>query len=229
MKSEVLFFAAMCVLSLIQMPVYCFYKLKGKGRAYTISKCAGSLIFVLTALGSLFFSVPDAYSVLIIAAMLLSAAGDYLLSRTASHRLKIGGCTFAAAHICFIASFIYAAGFNWLSIPVVLALFAVELLAAKLLKLKSRGVGTEMSVYIIIVSAMAVSAVFMLVSDELRVPMSAAARIMTMLGSVMFLVSDLFWMTYGMIFSSAKASLKIANVLTYFPAQMLIAGALLFR
>ena len=229
MKSEMLFFAAMCALCLIQMPVYSFYKIKGKGTAYTVSKCAGSLVFVLTALGSLFFAKPDIYSFLIIAAMLLSAAGDYLLSRTASHRLKIGGCTFAAAHICFIASFIYAAGFNWLSIPVILAMFVIELLAAKLFRLKSRGVGTEMSVYIIIVTAMAVSAVFMLLADGLCVPVSRAAQIMTAIGAVMFLVSDIFWMTYGMIFSSAKASLKIANVFTYFPAQMLIAGALLFR
>ncbi len=228
MNAKVVFYIVMCLLLCVQMPVYSHYKVKGKGREYTLTKCAGSLVFTVTAIVGTVLT-PDVYSFLITAAMLLSAAGDYLLSRTSHHRLKAGGAAFAAAHLCFMAAFIYAAGFHWQTVPVTAALFAAELGAAKLIGMKNRGAGIGMAIYIVTVTMMAVSAGAMLLTEELTVPMSLTSQRMTAIGGVLFLVSDFFWMTYGMIFSKAKASLKIANVLTYFPAQILIAGALLFR
>ena len=228
-ESKILFFAVMCALMCVQMPVYCRFKLKGKSTAYTISKCAGSFIFLLTALGSLFFTHADTYVVLIIVSMALSLVGDYMLSRVGKHRLTIGGGFFAAAHICFTAAYIYASGFDPLSLVVIAAVFGLELLGAKALRLRNRGAGAGMAVYIISVTTMAVCAAFMLFTKQLNVEMSGTCRIMTAVGSLLFLISDCFWMTYRMIFSSGKPSLKIANVLTYFPAQMLIAGALLFK
>ncbi len=228
-EPKILFFAVMCVLICVQMPVYSHYKVQGKGRAYTLSKCAGSLIFVLTALGSLLFACVDTYSILIIIAMVLSAVGDYILACPEAHRLKIGGAVFGLAHVFFTAAFICAAGFNWLIIPIVAAVFALELYLAKVFNLKNRGAGASMAVYILTVTTMAVCSVFMLASSELRVSMSPASDWMTACGAVLFLVSDCFWMSYGMVFNKSKAWLKVANVLTYFPAQILIAGALLFR
>jgi len=223
------FFIVMCLLSCIQMPIYCYFKVKGKGKSYTLSKCAGSLIFVITAAVSLVISSSDIYAVLVLIGMILSLIGDYLLSLTASHRLKIGGCTFMAAHICFTSAFIYAAGFRWQVIPVIVVLLAGELIGAKLFKLKTRGASKEMVVYITAVTTMAVCAGSLLFADSYDVQISNAAKWMTVAGAFLFLVSDCLWMTYGMIFGNAKPALKIANVLTYFPAQMLIAGALLFR
>lgn len=228
-EPKTVFFALMCALMCVQVPVYCHYKVRGKGTAYTVSKCSGSIIFLLTALGSLVFAKTDTYSILIIVAMALSLVGDYLLSRTAAHRLKAGGAAFAAAHICFTAAYIYAAGFKLIEVAVIAALFELELLGAKVFNLKNRGAGAGMAVYIISVTTMAVCAAFMLFAPQLRVEMSRMSIIMTAVGAALFLASDCFWMTYGMIFNNAKASLKIANAVTYFPAQLLIAGALLFR
>jgi len=133
------------------------------------------------------------------------------------------------AHLCFIAAFIYLAGFHWQTIPAVIILFGIEVVLAKVLKLRTRGVGADMAVYIVVVTTMAVTAGAMFLTDKFTVPMSDVSRIMVVAGAVLFLISDCFWMTYGMIFGNSKPALKIANVLTYFPAQMLIAGALLFR
>ncbi len=186
-------------------------------------------MFIATAMISLVFTEADAYSVMIIVSMFLSAVGDYLLSKKSRHRLKIGGGIFMLAHICFIAAFITAAGFHWQVIPVALVLLILELAAAKLLKIKTRGVSADMMLYIVVVTTMAVCAASMLLTGEFNLQMSNISRNLTIIGAFLFLISDCIWMTYGMIFSSSKPILKIANVLTYFPAQMLIAGALIFR
>lgn len=222
------FYIVMCLVLCAQMVVYSHYKVRGKGREYTLSKCAGSLIFTVTALVGVIIT-PDVYSFLVLGAMILSFVGDYLLSRTSHHRLKVGGATFAAAHLCFMAAFICAGGFRWQVIPVTAVLFAAELIAARLLKMKTRGAGKGMAFYIATVTMMAVCAGAMVFSGDFTAEMSDASRFMTGIGAFLFLISDFFWMTYGMIFSSAKSGLKIANVFTYFPAQILISGALLFR
>ena len=52
-------YIVLCALSLVQMFVYSYFKVRGKGKAYTISKCTGSTIFVLTAVEALLVGLLD--------------------------------------------------------------------------------------------------------------------------------------------------------------------------
>lgn len=224
-STKLWFYIIACVLSCVQMGVYISFKIKKKGVAYTVSKCVGSVLFIAVAAAAQFFGKSDSYSLLILIAMIISGVGDYFLSlQNGHHRLKLGAASFASAHICFIAAFICASGFMWPTLPIIAAVFVLEYLVARLIKLNCRGAGKLVAIYCFTVTSMAVLGV-----SQLFGVMPKAAAVMTAVGGVLFLISDMLWMMYGFVGGSTKKWQKALNVLTYFPAQMLIAGALLFR
>lgn len=225
MEGKSLFYAVMCALCCVQMAVYIHFKLRSKGTAYTVSKCAGSLLFFTVALAAQFISGVSAYSLLVLLAMALSGVGDYFLSKPhGHHRLKLGAASFIGAHVMFVAAFISVAGFHWLMLPVIAAALLSEFCLMKATKLNCRGAGKQAAAYLAVVTVMAVSACWLLFGD---VPRLSAA--MTAAGGVLFLVSDCLWVQYGFHRGAGnRSAVKVLNVLTYFPAQMLIAGALLY-
>lgn len=215
-----------CALLCVQMGVYIHFKLRGKGKAYTISKCAGSAIFTLTAFGSMLFKKPDGYAILLMCAAVLSFIGDYFLAQpNGKHRLRVGAAAFGVAHCFLVAAFILLAGFHWQVIPVAVLAFLLEALGARIIKLNFRGAGRGAAAYIFAVTCMAAFAGALLFVDS--VPKTAAW--LTAAGGVLFLVSDIFWMLYGLDRDAPKPLFKAINVLTYFPAVMLIMSALWFR
>ena len=233
MPYKLILYIIACALSVVQMGVYIHFKIKGKGFAYTLSKCTGSLIFILTAVMAAIIGltdkgagvIVDAYTWLIIGALILSAGGDFFLAQSAQHRLFIGACLFALSHVTFITAYIVLAGFHWQVIPIIAGLFLFEVLMAWIIKLNCRGVAVQMGVYIFTVTSMACFAFTLLFSQAV----SITAAAMTAFGGALFLISDVLWLMYGLDKYSPKKLYKILNVVTYFPAQMLIAGALLLR
>lgn len=226
MTAKIIVLTVMCVLLCVQMGVYTHHKLQKKGRAYTLFKCAGSLIFTLTAFGSMLFAKPDGYTVLILCATVLSSVGDYFLSLPhGHHRLKAGAGAFAAAHCFFVIAFMLAGGFHWQTIPFIVLIFLIELLGARLIKLNFRGAGKSAASYILVVTTMAVTACSLLFADA----MPKTAAWLTAVGGTLFLLSDILWMLYGLDKDVPNKVFKALNVVTYFPAVMLIASALYFR
>lgn len=222
---KTLFYAVMCLLCCVQMAVYIHFKLRSKGAAYTLSKCAGSALFFAVALAAQFIGGCTVYSLLILLAMALSGLGDYFLSKPhGHHRLKLGGGFFVGAHVMFVAAFIYFGGFRWLMLPVIALMLLTEYVIARVTKLNCRGAEAQVAGYLSVVTVMAVCACWLVSSDMPSLPAS-----MTAVGGVMFLVSDCLWVQYGFHRGEERRSaVKALNVLTYFPAQMLIAGALLY-
>ncbi len=226
MRKDIVFFAIMCVLQTIQMCLYIPRKLKGKNTAYTVTKCLGSALFLITAAGSLFFHTADSFTWLIGLALVLSAIGDYYLSMPSGHhRLKLGAASFVCAHLFFVAAFISQAGIHWQTLAFALIPLALEFTAAKLIKLNFRGAEKPVAAYLSVVTIMACFAV----STIFFTDMSRTSVYMTAAGGVLFLISDMLWVLYGLDRNSSKNLVKALNVLTYFPAQLLIAGALIFR
>lgn len=216
-------FIPLCVLSLAQIIVYSIIKVKGKGPAYTISKCIGSLIFIAAAVAAMIISGFDLHSALMLAAFLFSGFGDYYLSLDSKHkRLKTGASCFLAAHCTFIAAFISIGSFHWLTLPITAVLFAAEVAAAKIGKINFYGIEKGVAAYILTVSAMAVQACSLAVIEAF-----SPFALLSACGAVLFLISDLIWVCYGLNKNSSQHLLKVLNVVTYFPAQMLLAGAML--
>lgn len=225
---QIVFFAA-AVLICLQSGFYAAVKaFVGKGRLYTVSKCAGCAVYILTAGASVFISGADVYTVLMLAGFLLSAGGDYYLSLVGHKRLKAGGLSFSAAHLAFSAAFITVGRLSPVQPAALAAVLLAELAVMKLTGFRFRGIAKMIIGYSAAVSAMAVLAVSLPFAGTLgRVP-----AVMTAAGGVMFLVSDILWAITafgGLRKKNTIAVLKALNAVTYFPAQALMAGALLFR
>lgn len=210
----------------VQMGVYIHYKLRGKGRAYTLSKCAGSAIFTLTGLGALTRAPIDGYVLLMLCGAVLSFVGDYFLAQPQGHhRLRWGAAAFAIAHCFFMTAFIVEGGFHWQIIPFAALVFMLELLGARAIKLNFRGAAKGAALYILTVTVMAAMACSLLFLDV----MEPTAAWMTAIGAVLFLVSDIVWMLYGLDKNLPNKVFKAINVVTYFPAVLLMMSALYYR
>lgn len=213
----------LCVLSVIQIIVYSIIKVKGKGLAYTVSKCAGSAIFLITAVFAIVINGFSIYSLLMLVAFVLSTLGDYYLSLDGKKsRLKRGAGCFLLAHCTFIAAFVCIGSFHWVTLPITALIFALEYAAAKIFKMNFHGIEKGVAGYIFTVSAMAVQACSFAVLQNF-----SPFALMSACGAVLFLISDLIWVRYGLNKNSSQKTLKVLNVVTYFPAQMLLAGAML--
>lgn len=220
------FYIAMWVLLVLQMLAYSHYKLRGKDVMYIVTKVAGGVIFTGTALVSALLSKPDGYSWLIIAAMFLSVLGDYYLAQPpGKHRLKLGAVSFVCAHCFFMAGFITLTGIHWQTVTAFVLVYGALVAGGYAIKLNCRGAGKGVALYIAFVTFMACCAC----SLPLFADMPQGAAVMTAVGGALFLISDVFWVMYGLDKNAPNRLFKIANVFTYFPAQLLIAGALLFR
>ena len=220
------FYIAMWVLLALQMLAYSRCKLRGKDVMYTLTKVAGGVIFTVTALASAVMQKPDGYSWLIIAAMFLSVLGDYYLAQPpGKHRLKLGAASFVCAHCFFMAGFISLAGMHWQTVVAFAIVYGLLIAGGYAIKLNCRGAGKGVALYIAFVTFMACCAC----SLPFFADMPRGATVMTSCGGALFLVSDIFWVMYGLDKNAPNKAFKIANIFTYFPAQLLIAGALLFR
>lgn len=182
--------------------------------------------FILAGLIGAYLSAATPVRPLVVAAMVLSLAGDVLLER--SYWLVPGGICFAAAHLCYIISFVWYVDWNmaawrWLIIAALCVVYIVAILylQRRLQKLDCP-ILPAVAVYLGVVSLMSLSAV------------AAAASVMTLFGwmlaagSILFVLSDsiLFINLYDDARDGAAGDAWV--MATYALAQGLIAAAMLY-
>lgn len=225
----VLVLTAAWLLSLVQTTVYACIKVRGKSKAYTISKCLGSALFCLLGAYALVNCIAKgeniAFSAMLLAAFVFSAFGDYFLSLPEGHkRLKLGIISFSSAHIIFFIAFALAGGFFLWQLAVYLCVLLVVVASLRIFKFNFRGMKNFVFAYTALVTLMATQALAVAFSRNFPLYVGLPIAI----GGALFFISDLVWSIYG--FSSFKRAslLKVINVYTYFFGQMFIAsGAVL--
>ncbi|MDR1002676.1 MAG: lysoplasmalogenase [Oscillospiraceae bacterium] len=207
------------ILIIIQTVVYSRFKLRGKGRTYTISKCAGSLIFTLTALSGVIF-VESLFGVLMLTGFVFSFAGDYFLSKqSGTGFLKAGIVAFQTAHLVFICTFFLFGGFFWWQGALLLISVSVFPIIEKCASLSFLGQRKLVYSYTVVVSVMVTAALSLPFAGKLSTP----AAWLTATGAVLFYISDLLWAIYGFSPGKKYRVLKVMNVFLYFFGQMLMA------
>lgn len=198
----------------------------GTGPTYTVSKMFGCFVYLALCITGLALHGADAYGILLLCGMLLGAAGDYFLAFASRGRLKIGGGCFLAGHVFYIAAFISAAGLRWQPFAAMVIIYALELGLAKLLRFRFHGVRTLVMSYAFIITLMTCTAISTLPSPRVE----TARALFICCGAVLFLVSDILWAIAHFASGFSRNTLrwlKIFNVVTYFPAQLVLAGSLM--
>ena len=200
---------------------------KQKFKAALAVKTLASAAFV--ALGILsYLTRPEPAGILILIGLVLGAVGDVLLN---IRHLKngnlvffyIGGVSFFFGHLLYLAAFIPFAAPH---LPAAIV-FGIAFAAAITLAEFSFTRGTGMmriagAVYILTVSLMASVAVFAAIRQRFALPFLLRA-----IGGCLFLISDsaLF---FRMMKNESGTVLAFLVLLTYYPAQCLIAASMAF-
>lgn len=223
MSAKYIILTAAWLLILVQTYIYSKIKLRGKSTAYTVAKLSGGAVFTLTGALSLLFSC-SFFQLSMLGAFLLSMLGDYFLALPEGHgRLKFGIASFSMAHVVFLASFILYGGFFLWQLLAYLALFLVFILSLRICDFNFRSMKPFVIAYTALVTLMAVQACTLPFAGILpRLP-----SILIAVGGVLFLISDCIWSLYGFSRRFNSGALKVANVYTYFFAQLLMASGVL--
>lgn len=184
------------------------------GRARSVTKAASVAILGLIAAAS---GAPLA----LVTALMLSAVGDWCLSRDGEAAFLAGIAAFGAAHIAYVTQFLSIGIVGHPPAPLVAAL-AVAVVAGAFLRLVLPGAGVfrwPVAGYAVLIGVMVWSAVLL-----------PHAYALAMIGAVVFMISDMMIAVEKFrpgLTPRARAMLGPAIWLTYYPAQVLILLAFL--
>jgi len=173
----------------------------------------GTIVFII-GLALTMRNTAKAYRNLVIAGLLLSAAGDCFLLLEGSKWFVLGLSSFLLAHLTYIAAF--ATRWRGLSLYHLLAIIPIAIYSAWLLSELRKGIHTggntelwlPVLVYVIVISAMILGAVI------------SGSRI-AVAGAVVFFVSDSL-LAWNMFVSPIDGA-TYAVMITYYAAQFMIA------
>lgn len=204
------------------------------------AKMMASAIFVTTGLYLLIYEEKwsSVHSCLLVAGLLASFLGDWLLKYTLFKMPGLPGIVFfALAHILYITAFISLCPPDlsalWLLIPwfaIVLTAFLVQ----KKIKINFNGSGPAVTVYLFIISAMVClgcRAGYMYI--DFTDIATVIKGIILIAGVVLFMISDcgvclyMFGEKRNLPFGKKNYSLNTFNLVTYYAGQFLIATSVL--
>ncbi|MBB6690960.1 lysoplasmalogenase [Cohnella xylanilytica] len=176
----------------------------------------GTIVFII-GLALTLRNTAKAYRNLVIAGLLLSAAGDCFLLLDGSKWFVLGLSSFLLAHLTYIAAF--ATRWRGLSLYHLIALIPIATYSAWLLSELRKGIYTGGSTglwlpvlaYVIVISAMILGAVI------------SGSRV-AMAGAVVFFVSDSL-LAWNMFVSPIDGA-EYAVMVTYYAAQFMIAKSI---
>ena len=217
------------VLFVIALAVYCSRSRRKPFSYELISKMSCSALFVLTALAlrAEFPRGDSLWFTMMLAALLLSFLGDLFLVLRRHPAFKknafflVGGLCFLLTHCCLCALYMIKAGFHPLSLLMTAAIVLFAAFMAKRVKLSFRSYKYLALIYSIVISFMLCCSVFLLQGGA--VPLALC----TVLGSLLFLISDCF-LAFHYFSHTAREWIGTANAITYFCGQMLLAWSIAF-
>ncbi len=203
-------------------------------------KLAASSIFVATGIYILVYDgkLSSPYAWLIVAGLVLSFLGDWLLKYTFFSMPGLPGIvSFAAAHILYISAYIVRQPLEvntlWLLIPwAVIVLTA--LLVQKKIKIDFSGSGPAVFCYVLIISAMVcLGCRAGILYMDFSQTESIIKGLILIIGVILFMISDcgvslyLFGKKEYIPLGKKRFSLNTFNLVTYYSGQFLIASSIL--
>lgn len=203
-------------------------------------KLAASSIFVVTGIYLLVYEnkLNSPYAWLIVAGLVMSFLGDWLLKYTLFGMPGLPGiAAFAAAHILYISAYIVKQPLDintlWLLIPWAFTVLTAVLVQRKI-KIDFSGSGPAVFAYMLIISAMVCLGCR---AGILYMDFSQAESILKglilVIGVVLFMISDcgvalyLFGKKEHIPLGKKRYSLDTFNLITYYSGQFLIASSIL--
>lgn len=203
-------------------------------------KLAASSIFVATGVYILVYDnkYTSPYAWLIVAGLVMSFLGDWLLKYTLFGMPGLPGIvSFAAAHILYISAYIVKQPLDmnslWLLIPW-FVIILTALLVQKKIKINFSGSGPAVLAYVFIISAMVCLGcragwLYIDFSDI----MSIIKGLVLIVGVILFMISDcgvclyMFGHKEHIPLCKKTYSLNTFNLATYYSGQFLIASSIL--
>ncbi len=204
---------ASLILSFILSVAYGAYYAR-KAESFARMLCKTSSILLLAVFAALF-----AAPVVLVAALLASATGDFFLSRTGTRNFLAGMAAFFLAHVAYIGLFAQLGGtfevlldrWMWAVMLIFAAMAMASWLSPKLGKLK-----VPVLAYIVVICAMGLAA--------LALPVHAG-HLMVMGGAAAFIISDAVLSIELFVLSCGARSLRVTPYIVwtfYWSAQVLI-------
>ena len=217
------------VLYVISVAFYCSRSRRKPFLYDLLSKMSCSLLFVFTAL-SLQFEFPRGDSFwfsMMLTALLFSFLGDLFLVLRRHPRFKkaslflMGGLCFLLTHCFLIVLYLKKTGFYPLSLLLAILLVSSAVFASRKMKLSFHQYKYLALLYSACISFMLCSSLFLL--QRGITPLALC----TITGSFLFLVSDCF-LAFHYFSHVARQWIGVANSITYFGGQMLLAWSIAF-
>lgn len=201
----------------------------------TIAKCSGSLIFIITAIVASFLGAGmTAVASVMLVGFCMSLVGDFWLDQELTEKhIFLGIVFFFTAHLCYIAAFLkfgkeklgITSMFTKTEIIAIAAVFVVAAVGSFVTKMQLGKLIVPVGLYSIVIATMVVKAITTCVAIYNTKAVATYALVTLALGALLFIISDLIlsFMYFG---SKNTKGMRIANIVTYFSGQMLLAISL---
>lgn len=225
------------VAELVLVPIFIKVGWPKSSKKSAIIKCSASLVFILTAVVSC--SLGKGFSlvaILMLVGFVLSLIGDYWLDLELTVKNKFFGIvSFFFAHICYISAFIQVGKtklgqtviFTKTELIAIAVAFAVAGVGSFIVKMDMGKLFVPVALYSLVICTMVVKAMFMC-SLILKTGAFGTGTLVTLaLGGALFIISDVILAFMYFKEGMFKKGMRIANLVTYYGGQMLLALSLL--
>lgn len=230
-----LFLAAFFIFdAVICAMVFPYIDALGNKKPYKLKKMICSTSFVMCAVfASLYRGSFSAYAILMLAGFVMSWLGDLFLAFSLKGKMFILGLlSFLAAHIMYLLSFTKAISrisgsmrFKVYEFVISASIFVICVLVKHFAKIKLSEMAIPVALYAVVISFMLSRSLRLAV--ELMSGGRTAEAIITALGSVLFVVSDA--VLVFIIFKGKNDKITQGmNLVTYYLAQIFLAGTIIF-
>lgn len=240
MKTDVLLkilLGLLIVAELVIVPIFIKVGWPKSTRKSAILKCSGSFVFILTAVvSSLLGNGFTKISILMIAGFVMSLIGDYWLDLELTEKNKFFGIiSFFFAHIFYIFAFSQVEQtklgqtslFSKAEIVTVAGVFIVAAVGSFVVKMDMGKLFVPVALYSLIICAMTVKAIFMCFEIYETGTFGTITLVTLGTGGFLFIVSDIILAFMYFKKGMFTKGMRIANLVTYFSGQMLLALSLI--
>jgi len=213
-------FLLIWILFLPALFFYCLLEKNENFKTATAMKVALSTYVATLAIAFAFLSL-NFFSVLIALGLAFAVPADFFLQyiKTDLKKYRFGILFFGAMHVCLLIAFFMAYGISWVEFSIMAVMLIILTVFQKTEHWNLGPAKNQLSVYTILVVAMAAKSLSIGIWDP------TPAHISLALGGLFFFISDLFlgiWDYYN-----DKFIFLALNRVIYFVGQLLIAQSLL--
>lgn len=223
------------LLIIAEMIAVGFFIIKGwpqRSNLSTLLKCTGSLIFILTAVVSVFFAGGfTTVAWIMLAGFCLSLIGDFWLDlKITDKHIFMGILFFFLAHVSYILAFIKVcqrelgleAPFSKWEMIAIAVIFVVAAAGSFIVKMDMRKLFIPVAIYSFTICTMVVKS-FVMCYNLFQEGVGSAGYLVTLaVGALLFITSDIV-LAFMYFRGCYTKKMRVVNLVTYFAGQMLMA------